>query len=126
MPEEAVGWLDDAPDWLCTWTTVWKAGKVEVIVPARDLADGPTGLSVPVRRFSWRAGQRHRSGLEFLVSTGRQHGFESLVERRLLLVLDFAGGVVEVLSQPFRLRFPRPAAPTRTSRTSWRSELLTK
>lgn len=60
-------------------------------MPVRDLADRPTSLSVPVRRFSWRAGQRHRPGLEFLVSTGPQHGFESLAERRLLLALDFAG-----------------------------------
>lgn len=45
------------------------------------------------------------AGLEFLVSTGRQHGFESLAERRLLLALDFASGAAEVLSQPFRLRF---------------------
>lgn len=41
------------------------------------------------------------------MSTGRQHGFESLAERRLLLALDFAGSVHEVLSQPFRLRFDR-------------------
>ncbi|MFC5831860.1 hypothetical protein [Nonomuraea insulae] len=63
---------------------------------------------VPVRRFSWRASQRHRPGLEFMVSTvstGRLHGFESLEEQRLLLALDFAGSVAEVLPQPFRLRF---------------------
>jgi hypothetical protein len=40
-----------------------------------------------------------------MVSTGRLHGFESLEERNLLLVLDFAGDAAEVLSQPFRLRF---------------------
>jgi hypothetical protein len=40
-----------------------------------------------------------------MVSTGRHHGFESLAEQRLLLALDFSGGVAEVLSQPFRLRF---------------------
>lgn len=37
--------------------------------------------------------------------TGRLHGFESLEERSLLLALDFLGTVVEVLPQPFRLRF---------------------
>jgi hypothetical protein len=57
----------------------------------------------PVRRFTWR--QRHRPGLQFMVSTGRLHGFESLEERSLLLALDFTGTVEEVLSQPFRLRF---------------------
>src|SRR5437764_12009737 len=59
----------------------------------------------PVRRFSWRRAQRHRSGLQFLVSTGRHHGFESLEEARLLLALDFAGDLVDVLAQPVRLRY---------------------
>jgi len=40
-----------------------------------------------------------------MVSTGLHHGFESLEEARLLLALDFAGAVVEVICQPFRLRF---------------------
>ena len=59
----------------------------------------------PVRRFTWRQRQRHRPGLQFMVSTGRLHGFESLEERSLLLALDFTGSVEEVLSQPFRLKF---------------------
>jgi len=65
----------------------------------------PTLGCEPVRRFTWRARQRHRPGLQFLVSTGRHHGFESLEEQRLLLALDFVGDVVEVLPQPFRLCF---------------------
>ena len=59
----------------------------------------------PIRAFSWRRGQRHRPGLEYLVSTGRHHGFESLEEARTLLVLDFAGDLADVVSQPLRLRF---------------------
>ncbi|MER6950546.1 hypothetical protein ABT294_41655 [Nonomuraea sp. NPDC000554] len=43
--------------------------------------------------------------MQFMVSTGRHHGFESLEEARLLLVLDFAGDLVDVVSQPLRLRF---------------------
>src|SRR5207247_10615813 len=39
------------------------------------------------------------------VSTGRHHGFESLEEARLLLALDFAGDLVDVLGQPVRLRY---------------------
>jgi hypothetical protein len=42
--------------------------------------------------------------LQFLVSTGRHHGFESLEEQRFLLAVDFAGGVTQVVSQPLRLR----------------------
>jgi len=59
----------------------------------------------PIRCFSWQRGQRHRPGLQFLVSTGRHHGAESLEEARLLLALDFAGDLVDVVSQPMRLRF---------------------
>ncbi|WP_331757925.1 TnsA-like heteromeric transposase endonuclease subunit (plasmid) [Nocardia sp. NBC_01377] len=74
-------------------------------VPVRDLPELPLAGRGPTREFSWRRGQRHRSGLEYLVSTERQHGHESLAEARLLLMLDFAGGAREVLSQPLRLRF---------------------
>lgn len=65
----------------------------------------PVAACQPVRRFTWRSGQRHRPGLQYLVSTGRHHGFESIAEQRLLLALDFAGALGEVVSQPFRLRF---------------------
>lgn len=44
-----------------------------------------------------------------MVSTGRLHGFESLEERSLLLALDFTGSAVEILPQPFRLRFETAA-----------------
>ncbi|MFJ4806654.1 TnsA-like heteromeric transposase endonuclease subunit [Streptomyces murinus] len=64
----------------------------------------PVLSTQPVRRFTWRARQRHRPGLQFMVSTGRHHGFESLEESRLLLALDFAR-VAEVLPQPFRIAF---------------------
>ncbi|MFD7549986.1 hypothetical protein ACFV0R_02855 [Streptomyces sp. NPDC059578] len=62
-------------------------------------------MSAPVRAFTWQAGQRHRPGLQYMLATGRMHGFESPAERRLLLALDFAGGVEEALARPFRLRF---------------------
>ncbi|MGW6480494.1 TnsA-like heteromeric transposase endonuclease subunit [Streptomyces sp. NPDC055059] len=71
----------------------------------RDLPGFPWERAQPVRSFSWRSGQRHRSGLAFMEATGRGHGFESLAERRTLTVLDFCGQVRDVLSQPFRLRF---------------------
>src|SRR5262249_26405917 len=67
----------------------------------------------PVRRFSWRTRQRHRPGLQYLVSTGRHHGFESLEEARLLLTLDFAAGLLDLVSQPFRMRF--------STRDGWRA-----
>ncbi|MGW7315795.1 hypothetical protein [Streptomyces sp. NPDC054854] len=45
--------------------------------------------------------------------TGRLHGFESLAERRVLLALDFVGGMTEVLSQPFTLKFTTCQRPVR-------------
>ncbi|MFG2677208.1 hypothetical protein [Streptomyces sp. NPDC048445] len=111
LPDRATECLDLGPGWPRTWTVTWKVGKSDVIVPVKDLSAGPAMASAPVRRFSWRTGQRHRPGLECLVSTGRQHGFESLADRWLLLVLDFVGGFYEVLSQPFHLRFSSPDGP---------------
>ncbi len=93
------------PQWPRRWTGAWRTLGGEVVCAARDLGSVPVAGCEPVRRFSWRARQRHRPGLEFLVSTGHLHGFESLEERSLLLALDFLGTVVEVLPQPFRLRF---------------------
>lgn len=90
--------------WTGSWTTAWRFDGDEVFWPVRDLDSVPVLSSQPVRRFTWRARQRHRPGLQFLVSTGRHHGFESLEEARLLLALDFLK-VREVLPQPFRLQF---------------------
>jgi hypothetical protein len=67
----------------------------EVVCSVFDLAAMPVAADGPIRWFSWRRAQRHRPGLQFLVSTGRHHGFESLEEARLLLALDFAGDLVD-------------------------------
>jgi hypothetical protein len=102
---EAGAVLTLGPGWARGWTASWRLAGAQVICAVRDLASMPVLGAEPVRRFTWRADQRHRPGLQFLVSTGRHHGFESLAEQQLLLSLDFAGEVVDVLSQPFRLRF---------------------
>jgi hypothetical protein len=97
--------LDLSGGWARRWTVTWRVAGTEVICPVRDMGSFPVAGCEPVRRFSWHTRQRHRPGLEFLVSTGRHHGFESIAEQRLLLVLDFAGGLVDVVSQPLRMRF---------------------
>jgi len=63
-----------------------------VVCPVRDLGSFPVPGCEPVRRFSWSRRQRHRPGLQFMVSTGLHHGFESLEEARLLLALDLFTG----------------------------------
>lgn len=95
--------LDEA--WPVRWTTTWKFGQTSITSPVRDLDKVDLRRSVPVRRFTWRTDQFHRPGLEYLMATDRHHGFESHEEERLLLVADFAVGLVEALCQPFRLRF---------------------
>ncbi|MFI8256061.1 TnsA-like heteromeric transposase endonuclease subunit [Streptomyces filamentosus] len=97
--------LDLDEGWTRRWTATWRYAGGEVTSAVADLAAVPVTRLGPMRGFTWRRDQRHRPGLEYMVSTGRLHGFESLEEAGLLLVLDFVGGVVEVLSQPLRLKF---------------------
>ena len=99
------------PEWARRWSTRWKFDGGPVVYPVRDLASLPVRGAQPVRRFSWRTSQFHRPGLQYMVSTGRHHGFESHAEQRLLLALDFAGELIEVLSQPFRLTFTSADGP---------------
>ncbi|WP_047121414.1 TnsA-like heteromeric transposase endonuclease subunit [Streptomyces leeuwenhoekii] len=91
-------------DWASRWSVAWQINGSKVVWPVRDLSSVPLMSSQPVRGFTWRTQLKHRPGLEFLVSTGRKHGFESLEERAALLVLDFMT-VIEVLPQPFALSF---------------------
>src|SRR6202011_6105408 len=87
------------------WSVAWMSGGRQQSLSVREMAQLPVAGADPVRVFSWQRGQRHRPGLEFLVSTGRHHGAESLEEARLLLALDFAADLIDVVSQPLRLRF---------------------
>ncbi len=91
--------------WTREWTATWQVSGGDEVSLVRDLGPVPVAGCEPVRRFSWGRRQRHRPGLQFMVSTGRVHGFESLEEQALLLALDFTGALEGVLPQPFTLRF---------------------
>lgn len=97
--------LDLGEEWPDRWLVSWRAGQRAESRSVRELARVPLAGADPIRAFSWRRGQRHRPGLEYLVSTGRHHGFESMEEARTLLALDFAGDLADVVSQPLRFRF---------------------
>ncbi|MFF4467429.1 TnsA-like heteromeric transposase endonuclease subunit [Streptomyces mirabilis] len=97
--------LDLGEAWPVRWSTTWNFGQTPITTPVRDLGRVDLRRSVPVRRFTWRTDQFHRPGLEYLMATDRHHGFESHEEERLLLVAEFAAGLVEALCQPFLLRF---------------------
>ncbi|MBT2401855.1 TnsA-like heteromeric transposase endonuclease subunit [Streptomyces sp. ISL-100] len=99
------GALDQSDGWADRWTATWKYAGDEVTGPVRHLGQMPVASRGPMRGFTWRRDQRHRPGLGPLLATGRLHGFESLEEDQLLVGLDFAGDLVEVLSQPLRIRF---------------------
>jgi hypothetical protein len=79
-------------------------GQVRCVLPG-SRAGGHPGVSVPSGALVL---VEHRSaalsGPGGVVSTGRLHGFESLVEQRLLLALDFLG-VVDLLARPMALKF---------------------
>lgn len=93
------------PGWTQQWSATWSIAGSPVVFPLRELASVPLRSVRPVRGFTWRRSQRNRAGLQYLVSTGLHHGFESLAEQRLLLALDFAGSVTQVCSQPFSMRY---------------------
>jgi len=100
--------LELGPGWTRRWTATWQVSGGDEVSLVRDLGPVPVAGCEPVRRFSWGRRQRHRPGLQFMVSTGRLHGFESLEEQSLLLTLDFTGMAEEILPQPFTLRFGIP------------------
>lgn len=91
--------------WTLAWTSTWSVGRNQVVRPVREIDGFPLTSVRPMRRFSYATAQHHRPGLEYVVSTGGMHGGESMKEHRVLLALDFAGEVQQVLSQPFRLTF---------------------
>ncbi len=96
--------------WSSRWMTTWKAAGLDVTCPVADMGAFPVPGCQPVRHFTWGTHQRHRPGLESLAGTGRLHGFESHAEQCLLLALDFLG-VLEVVSQPHRMRFESESGP---------------
>jgi hypothetical protein len=100
--------LELGPGWTRRWTATWQVPGGDEVSLVRDLGPVLVAGCEPVRRFSWGRRQRHRPGLQFMVSTGRLHGFESLEEQSLLLALDFTGMAGEILPQPFTLRFGIP------------------
>lgn len=94
------------PDgWARSWAVEVTGADGPARVPVSDLAAGAFDAALPSRTFTWRTAQRHRPGLQYMVSTGRQAGFESLEEQRFLLAADFDGRATEVLGQPFALRY---------------------
>jgi hypothetical protein len=62
--------------------------------------------AMPCRRFSFYKGQRHFPGHYWFETTGQHVGYESLLERDHLTLLDFDLNVAAVAAQPFMLLWP--------------------
>lgn len=62
--------LERGADWTRRWTVTWRHAGGDVISLVRDLGSMPVASCQPVRRFSWRRGQRHRSGLQLQRANG--------------------------------------------------------
>lgn len=106
------GALDLTDGWQTRWLVSWRAGKNDARSrTVEQLTETPLVEADPIRTFSWGRCQGHRPGLQYMVSTDRHHGFESMEEARVLLALDFAGDIVDVVSQPVKLRFETAAGP---------------
>jgi hypothetical protein len=79
-------------DWCRHWTVSCRQVDCgEVVAAVGELSSMPISRCCPVRGFTWRTRQRHRPGLQYVASTGRHRGFESVAEQQLLLALDFVG-----------------------------------
>lgn len=59
----------------------------------------------PSREFGWPKGKAHNPGWWWLATTGEHVGYESWLERDVLMALDFDPEVTAVASQPFWLHW---------------------
>lgn len=105
VPATDASGLDLDDGWPDRWRVVRRIDGGRVSCSVLEFSQMPGTNGGPVRWFSWQREQGHRPGLQYLVSTGRHHGAESMEEARVLLALDFAGDLIDVVSQPLLLRF---------------------
>lgn len=95
----------DTPNWTRSMTVRTRRGGQKVVSAGTAREDDFFLAVAPWRDFRWRTAQTNRPGLQYMVSTGRMNGFESVQERRLLDALDFDGRVVDLICQPLELVF---------------------
>jgi hypothetical protein len=86
-------------------------GGEEVRGCLTDLSLGLLRSCVPVRRAGVYQRQRHMPGLWFSTTVGRFVGYESLLERDWMLLLDFDRDVEWMCEQPLRLRYRKDERP---------------
>lgn len=80
-------------------------GGAEQRRPLADCWDVRFERGRPVREFGWSKGQRHNPGWWWSATTGQHVGYESWLERDVVMLLDFDPQVVGIVSQPFWLHW---------------------
>src|SRR6266704_1302444 len=88
--------------WVAWLTALGKDRHDSLKVAANELFEE----AMPCRRFSSYKGQRHFPGHYWFATTGQHVGYESLLEREHLTLLDFDLDVAAVAAQPFMLLWP--------------------
>lgn len=114
MSERVAVTLMDHPRVVCR--PLGSRGQLN-LSPAEFAAYHPCELA-PLRRLPARRGSFAFVGRWWFASTGEHVGFGSLVERDVLMSLDFAGGIVEIVDGPLVV------APTRSAPGSMPSPYL--
>lgn len=98
-----------------TFTFVGDRG-VEETATLAQAASLPFEEAEPIREPQVYRGQRHFPGFYAAVTSGRLLQYESWLERRWLMLLDFDPAVAEFATQPFELRWLDPEDKTVTRR----------
>lgn len=78
-----------------------KGGRAKCLL--RDLADLRLSMLMPVRKPASYREQRHLPGRYWFATTGEHVMYESRMELKTLMMLDFDPDVVTVAAQPFAL-----------------------
>ena len=97
--------------WPDQWTVTYRQGAVEQSATVRNAVASSLLTSDPIRTSTWHRNMTARAGLHHMGATGRLHWHESLLERDLLVALDFDGGITDVASQPFTLTWDEGGKP---------------
>lgn len=95
-------WAGLTSGWGNTWTVTYRHRNHDLTATVASVSTRDLLVADPVRVNTWHPNKTSRAGLRYLHSTERHHAHESLFERKLLCVLDYANAT-EVVSQPFTL-----------------------
>jgi hypothetical protein len=89
-------------DWAASWTVTLGRAPAETTIPLAQLTASMVRRAPQARVFSFNKSLKARSGVQGMTSIGRDVPFETRMEQRALVALDFHR-LSDARSQPFRL-----------------------